>query len=64
MAKGQTLLGIFTFGLSGLISSLLSGIMLDHYSVLDLMRVLTLLAVTGFLMICISLKRLKPQSGR
>lgn len=61
MAKGQTLLGIFTFGLSGLISSLLSGIMLDHYSVLDLMRVLTLLAVTGFLMICISLKRLKPQ---
>lgn len=64
MAKGQTLLGIFTFGLSGLISSLLSGIMLDHYSVLDLMRVLTLLAVTGFLTICISLKRLKPQSGR
>jgi PPP family 3-phenylpropionic acid transporter len=63
MAKGQTLLGIFTFGLSGLISSLLSGLILDRFSVHILLIIMTLLAIAGFIITVTALRRIRLLSG-
>lgn len=54
-SKGQSALGIFTFGLSGLISSLLSGILLDLFTVktmLALESLLTFIGVIGVFIAC------------
>ncbi len=59
MAKGQTLLGIFTFGLSGLISSLLSGMILDRFSVRILLIIMTGLAIAGFIITVAALRRIR-----
>lgn len=53
-SKGQTLLGIFTFGLSGLISSLLSGTILDFFSVDILLALEGILSFIGIIGICIT----------
>ena len=45
--KGQAALGIFTFGLSGLISSLLSGVLLDHFTVRTMLALESGLAFAG-----------------
>ena len=62
MAKGQTLLGIFTFGLSGLISSLLSGMILDRFNVRTLLIIMTFLAVAGFIITVSALRRIRALS--
>ena len=62
MAKGQTLLGIFTFGLSGLISSLLSGMILDRFNVRILLIIMTFLAVAGFVITVLALRRIRALS--
>lgn len=53
-SKGQALLGIFTFGLSGLISSLLSGTILDFFSVDILLALEAILSFIGIIGICIT----------
>lgn len=53
-SKGQTLLGVFTFGLSGLISSLLSGAILDFFSVEILLALEAILSFIGIIGICIT----------
>ena len=57
--KGQAALGIFTFGLSGLISSLLSGIMLDYFSVKAMLGFESCLAFTGLMGVFFSCHMLK-----
>lgn len=46
-AKGQSALGVFTFGLSGLIASMLSGVLLDHFSVAAMLLLESGMALTG-----------------
>lgn len=46
-AKGQTALGIFTFGLSGVIASMTSGILLDYISVHHMLIIQSLIAFIG-----------------
>lgn len=58
--KGQAALGIFTFGLSGLISSLLSGIMLDYFSVRTMLAFESGLAFFGIIGVFIACHKLKP----
>ena len=57
--KGQAALGIFTFGLSGLLSSLLSGIMLDYFSVKAMLGFESCLAFTGLMGVFFSCHMLK-----
>ena len=45
--KGQAALGIFTFGLSGLVSSVLSGVLLDHFTVRTMLALESGLAFIG-----------------
>lgn len=46
-AKGQSALGVFTFGLSGLVASMLSGILLDHFSVAAMLLIESGMALAG-----------------
>ena len=57
IAKGQTLLGIFTFGLSGLISGAMSGVLLEHFSVRTTLLIYTVLAATGFSGLLLAMRR-------
>lgn len=57
--KGQSALGIFTFGLGGLIASLLSGTMLDHFSVHALLTIESVLALIGLIGVMIASNKLK-----
>lgn len=59
MAEGQTLLGIFSFGLSGLVSNLLSGVMLDHFNVRSLMMILSVLAICGYILVSAAMRRIQ-----
>ena len=61
MAKGQTLLGIFTFGLSGFISSLMSGTVLDHFGVHTLLVIISLLTAAGFIIVIIALRWIRSK---
>ncbi len=60
--KGQAALGIFTFGLSGLLSSLLSGIMLDHFSVKTMLGFESCLVFTGLIGVLFSCHMLKKNT--
>ena len=62
-AAGQAYLGIFTYGLSGLISNLVSGIILDHFSVRSLLLLMVCLAVIGLCMVCWALERIRRNRG-
>lgn len=61
-AKGQSALGIFTFGLGGLFSSLLSGIVLDSFPVKTLILLLSTLAFAGLAGVFWSCHLLKKKS--
>ena len=56
--KGQSALGIFTFGLSGLISSLLCGALLDLFSVKIMLGCFSLLALAGLIITIIACRKL------
>lgn len=51
-ATAQALIGIFSFGLSGLISNLVSGIILDYFSVKTMLALMSALAAIGLVMVC------------
>lgn len=57
--KGQSALGIFTFGLSGLIASMLSGTVLDYFDVHTLLILETILASLGLIGVFFTSKKLK-----
>lgn len=57
-AKGQSALGIFTFGLSGLIASMLSGILLDHVTVRTMLSIESIIALIGMVGVIICTKHM------
>lgn len=59
-AKGQTLLGIFTFGLSGLFSGLISGRIIDLFSLPTLLGLETILSLIGLVGVFYFSKKLLP----
>lgn len=56
-SKGQSLIGIFTFGLGGFISSLISGALLDYFGISTLLLLECILCMIGLTGIFITFKK-------